>query len=75
MAALGVGRLPVVSDADPHELHDLQADEPAVYQRLRDELVRWIAEERRLREGLPSSETRVLSEESVERLRALGYVE
>jgi arylsulfatase A-like enzyme len=62
-------------DSDPGELRDVSASEPAAYTRLRDQLSRWLAEEQRLREGLPSSETRTLSAESVERLRALGYIE
>ena len=62
-------------EIDPEELNDLSATRPDAHERLRNELSRWLSDEQRLRTTLPSNEATALSEESVERLRALGYIE
>ena len=57
----------------PRETHNAAAAQPGAYQRLREQTLS--RAKRNLSRGQASSETREISAEMVEQLRALGYVE
>lgn len=63
--------------ADQEEQHDLKTAEPEITEKLRDQLVEWIAESERLAESLPhssdGSKARI-DPETEAQLRALGYL-
>ncbi len=62
--------------ADPLEERSVIGAETATAHRLGSELERWLDHERQLRAMIPAGdEERVLTEEMIEQLRALGYLE
>jgi len=61
--------------SDPAELHDIYASTPVEARKLEDELARWLAQEKALREQIPQAGLRELSPDAIEQLRALGYIE
>jgi hypothetical protein len=62
-------------DADPRELENLADTRPDLTESLMEELARWLKQEESLREHIDAGETRELTPEMLDELRALGYIE